>query len=443
MAFRYQKINPQSQPLPVTLSTMGGNGVFEFNIGAGTTFNLSKSMINLSVKVNATASRYTCYSAVLSQAINRIQLINSNNEILSDIQDAYSYSTNMMLNCNNSDNCGMIYTQINPNATTLANTQAYSDLNTYYNLNKCITSVNQRTGADTQLANNITPVLYLGNSTPAIDSFNTWSSDLKFMYPKTLFSLDKNIHTKENLRIVITLNPVDLFSYLTTTTPSSTFAKTQSIPEGNAFLTTLFVNLYIVPSVEETNFTVHTIQPEIQKITVTSQQNHSVRIMLKPQKEIGFIAWSPYNSSYQSGSHMFGNSIYQSGSSIVRDSVIVSGINSYDLRLSGNPLVQATPVNCLTNEHILLNRDHYKYGFLTQGINLNSILIYGFVDYTCFDGRSIYEFDPNDTSYISTDIPLELTNDVVLDRSASKQHQFMIGYKKTIKCENGFLSVVR
>jgi hypothetical protein len=139
---------------------------------------------------------------------------------------------------------------------------------------------------------------------------------------------------------------------------------------------------------------------------------------------------------------MFGNSIYQSGSTIVRDSVVVSGINNYDLRLSGNPLVQATPVNCLTNEHILLNKDHYKYGFLTQGINNNSILIYGFVDYTTFDGRSIYEFDPNDTSYLSTEIPLELTNDVVLDRSANKQHQFVIGYKKTIKCENGLLSVL-
>ena len=79
MAFRYQKINPQSQPLPVTLSTNGGNGVFEFNIGAGTTFNLSKSQINLSIKVTGVASRFTCYSSVLSQAINRIQLINSNN----------------------------------------------------------------------------------------------------------------------------------------------------------------------------------------------------------------------------------------------------------------------------------------------------------------------------------------------------------------------------
>ena len=209
MAFRYQKINPQSQSLPVTLSTNGGNGVFEFNIGAGTTFNLAKSMINLSIKVIGVASRYTCYSSVLSQAINRIQLINSKNEILSDIQDAYSYSTNMMLNCNNSDNCGMIYTAINPNTLSTENTQAYSDRNTYYNINKGIVTSNYRTGADTQTANPITPVLYLGNITSNIDSITTWSSDLKFLYPKTLFALDKNIHTKEKLRIVITINPLD------------------------------------------------------------------------------------------------------------------------------------------------------------------------------------------------------------------------------------------
>ena len=59
-----------------------------------------------------------------------------------------------------------------------------------------------------------------------------------------------------------------------------------------------------------------------------------------------------------------------------------------------------------------------------------------------FDGRGIYDFDPNNTSYLSTEIPLELTNDIVLDAADTKSHQFVIGYKKTIKSEDGFLSVI-
>jgi hypothetical protein len=51
------------------------------------------------------------------------------------------------------------------------------------------------------------------------------------------------------------------------------------------------------------------------------------------------------------------------------------------------------------------------------------------------------EFDPDNTSYLNSPIPLELTNDVVLNSADTKSHQFMIGYSKTIKCENGFLTV--
>ncbi len=51
------------------------------------------------------------------------------------------------------------------------------------------------------------------------------------------------------------------------------------------------------------------------------------------------------------------------------------------------------------------------------------------------------DFDP-DESYLNSPIPLELTNDVVLPSADTKSHHFMIGYRKTIKSENGILSIV-
>lgn len=202
MAYRYQKINPQSTSLPITLSTSGTNGVFEFFIGANTTFNLSKSLLNISTKVTNVASRFVCSTAVASQIINRIQLVNSRNEILCDINDAYSYSTNTMLNCNSGTNSGTIATQ----RITLSS-QAVADSNTYYNISK--TSVVERLGSDTAASTILNPVLYVGNTTSTGDAFNTWAAELGFMYPKTIFALDKNIHTKEALRILVTINPVD------------------------------------------------------------------------------------------------------------------------------------------------------------------------------------------------------------------------------------------
>ena len=430
MAFRYQKIQPQSTPFPIILSTMGTNGVFEFNIAPNTTFNLSKSLLNISVKVPTVASRYIVFSAVASQLINRIQLVNSKNEILCNINDAYSYSANTMLNCNSGLNAGLLSSQ---NTTT--NTQALADLNTYYNISK--TQNAGRTGADGATSQIMNPILYIGQPTVA-DSFNTWASEFGFIYPKTLFSFNKNIHTKEELKIIITINPVDLFTYMTTTTPATSYLKTQSIPEGTSSMTTFNINLYIVPNQEiDTNFIVNTIEPEIQKILITSQTIHNVRIMLKPNKDIGFIAWSPYHTGYQTGSSMFGNSLLN-----FRDNTAVTVINNYDLRLSGNPLVQNAPVSIANCEHLIVNRFHYENGFHQTGISINSIGSLGFVDYTTFDGRSIYDFDPNDTSYLNSEIPLELTNDVILASSGNKQHQFVIGYKKIIKSENGLLSVV-
>lgn len=429
MAYRYQKINPQSQPLPVTLSTMGSNGSFEFNIGAGTTFNLSKSLLNLTIKINSLASNYPDASGILSQYINRIQLVNSSNEIIADIQDAYSYSANMSLNCNNES--GYLASQILVNTT-----QAIAERNLIYNINKIQAA--GKSGADTASSSILNPVLYYGSTTVG-DTFFAYSSDFNFMYPKTFFSLDQNIHTKENLRVIITLNPVDLAAYFSTSLPSSSYQKTTVIPEGTSSLVTFFINLYILPNTGETNFTKHVVEPEIQKISVQSNTIHNVRVMLKPKKEIGFIAWSPYATAYQTGSNMFSNTLI----AVNRDSSLRQAIASYDIRLSGNPLVQSTPVNCLTLEYMLVNRIHYEKGILEYGQQGGTISYYGFVDYTTFDNRGIFDWDANDTTYLSTEIPLELTNDVVLSVADLKQHQFVIGYKKTIKSENGLLSVVR
>ena len=225
---------------------------------------------------------------------------------------------------------------------------------------------------------------------------------------------------------------------MTSTSPASSFLKVQAIPESTTFINTFNIKLYIVPNQEQnTDFIVHTIEPEIQKILVTQQITHNVRIMLKPKKDIGFICWSPYVSGYQSGSSMFGNTLLNT-----RDGVSSVAISNYDIRLSGNPLVQNTPVSVANSEHLIVNRFHYAKGFHQTGISINSIGALGFVDYTTFDGRSIYDFDPNDTSYLNSDIPLELTNDINHIGLVTKQHQFVIGYKKTIKSENGFLSVV-
>lgn len=441
MAYRYQKINPQSTALPITLSTSGTNGVFEFNIGANTTFNLSKSLLNISTRVTNVIARFVCSTAVLSQIINRIQLVNSKNEILCDINDAYSYSTNTMLNCNSGSNVGILATQ-----RLILSSQALADNNTYYNISK--TSVIERLGSDTAASAILNPILYVGNPFPVVGpgdtfTFNTWAAELSFMYPKTIFSLDKNIHTKEALRILITINPVDLFHYMgITVSPASSFLKNNSIPEGTAFITTFNINLYIVPNEDKnTDFTVHTIEPEIQKLLIVSQTIHNPRIMLKPKKGIGFIAYSPYSSSTAfgvgTGSNMFGNSLLG-----IRDGTAVGAILNYDLRLSGNPIVQSTPVSVASGEYLIVNRFHYAKGYHQTGISINTVSTLGFVDYTTFDGRSIYDFDPNDTSYLESDIPLELTNDVVISSSVTKQHQFVIGYRKTLKSENGFLSVV-
>ena len=428
MAFRYNKINPQSTPLPIILSTIGDNGIFEFNISAGTTFNLSKSLINVSLKINAVAARYPILTGTLSQFINRIQLVNSKNQIITDIKDAYTYSTQTMLNCNSE--FGLIRSQIYTSLTT----QVLGNKNTIYNINKVLEA--ELTGADAELANQDSLGLYIQGSNVNETIYFSYSSDFKFMYPKTIFSLDKNIYTKENLKIYITINPVDLFAYFGTN--PGNYAKTTSIPNLTSFITKFNINLYTVPSVEETNFTVSTIEPEVQKIIVTNQLIHNVRTMLKPNKDIGFITWSPYSSGYQSGSEMFGNSMNDCN----RNGIARQAINSYDLRLSGNPLIQNTPINSVEQEHILVNRDHYRKGLLTTGNIDSTINLLGFVNYTTFDGRSIYDFDPNNTSYINSEIPLELTNDVVLDGIDTKSHQFIIGYRKTIKSENGFLSVI-
>ena len=428
MAFRYKKIHPQSARLPITLTTTGNNGVFEFNISAGTTFNLSKSLLNTSLQINALAARYPILTGTLSQFINRIQLVNSKNEIITDINDAYSYSTQTILNCNSE--CGFVRSQTYNSPIT----QVLGDKNTIYNINKILEA--ELTGADAELANQDSVGLYVQGSNVNEIVFFSYASDFKFMYPKTIFALDKNIHTKENLKIYITLNPADLFCYFGTA--PGNYAKTNIIPNLTSSINKFYINLYTVPSVEEINFTVNCIEPEIQKILVSNQLIHNVRIMLKPKKDIGFITYSPYSSGYQSGSEMFGNTM----NDCTRNGVARQAVNSYDLRLSGNPLIQNQPIDCIAQEHILLNRIHYKDSLLTTG-NVNSTInLLGFVNYTTFDGRGIYDFDPNNTTYLSTEIPLELSNDVVLDGSDTKSHQFIIGYKKIIKSENGLLSVV-
>jgi hypothetical protein len=134
---------------------------------------------------------------------------------------------------------------------------------------------------------------------------------------------------------------------------------------------------------------------------------------------------------------MFSNSMI----TITRNAVSKIKINSYDIRLSGNPLIQSTPINVLTNEHHYLNRQHFL-GLLECGTNTSSVSTIGFVQYITFDGRGIYDFDPNNTTYLNSTIPLELTNDIVLASADTKSHHIMIGYRKTIKSENGFMSVV-
>lgn len=430
MAFRYQKINPQSSVLPTALSTIGINGVYEFNIPPNVTFNLSKSLLFATFHIDALATRYAVSAGCMSQFINRIQLFNSSNEILSDIREAYSYSANMMMNTNKN-------IDTTASQTVNSNTQILGDANSVYNLTKI-------TGAsfigDATNAKLLNPVLAYGSTSINTIQYITVNSDFSFMYPKTIFSLDRDIHTKENLKIIITLNPMDLAMYYTSSSPATTLAKAAtsgSILEGGSTLDVFYINLYILPTSDNINFTIKTIEPEIQKILINSNINHNIRIMLKPNKDIGFIAWSPYCSGYLTGAEMFGNSMI----TITRNSVSRIKVNSYDIRLSGNPLIQSTPINVLTNEHHYLNRQHFK-GLLECGTNTSSVSTIGFVQYITFDGRGIYDFDPNDTSCLNSTIPLELTNDVILASADTKSHHFMIGYRKTIKSEDGFMSVV-
>jgi len=427
MAFRYNKINPQSGSLPTALSTSGINGTYEFNISAGTTFNLSKSLLFASFHMDALVNRYAVSAGCLSQFINRIQLFNSSNEMLSDIKEAYSYSANMMMNTNKE-------IDTTSSQTVNSNTQALGDASSVTNLAKITGSSFIGDGSNSKLLN---PVLAYGSTNINTVQYISMNADFHFMYPKTLFSLNRDIHTNENLKIIITLNPMDLAMYFTSASPATTLAKASSIPEGGSTLDVFYINLYIIPENGSTNFTVKTIEPEIQKISVISSIIHNIRIMLKPNKDIGFITWSPYSSGYLTGAEMFGNSII----TILRNGTSKIKVNSYDIRLSGNPLIQQVPINVLTNEHQYLNRQHYK-GLIECGTNTSSISTIGFVQYFTFDGRGIIDFDPNDTSYLNSPIPLELSNDVVLNSADTKSHHFMIGYRKTIKCENGFLTVV-
>jgi hypothetical protein len=430
MAFRYQKINPQSAVLPTALSTIGVNGTYEFNIPPNVTFNLSKSLLFASFHIDAVTNRYPIAAGCLSQFINRIQLFNSANELLSDIKDAYSYSANMMMNTNKKVDTTALYTINN-------NTQLLGDSNSINNLTK--NTIASLIG-DTVSSKILTPVLSYGSTAVNTIQYFSYNADFNFMYPKTLFSLDRDIHTKENLKIIITLNPMDLAMYFSSTTPATSLAKATtsgSIPEGGSTLDVFFINLYILPSSSETNFTVKTIEPEIQKILVNSNTNHNIRIMLKPNKDIGFITWSPYSSGYLTGADMFGNSLI----TITRNGTSRIKVNSYDLRLSGNPLIQQVPINVLTNEHQYLNTLHYQ-GLLDCSNSISSVSVIGFVQYITFDGRGICDFNPDDTSYLNSPIPLELTNDVILSTADTKSHQFMIGYRKTIKSENGILSIV-
>ena len=433
MAFRYQKINPQSAVLPTVLSTSGINGTYEFNIQAGVTFNLSKSLLFATFHMDALANRYAITAGCLSQFINRIQLFNSSNELLSDIKEAYSYSANMMMNCNKE-------VDTTASQTVNSNTQALGDSSSINNLYKNVGASFVGDATNSKILN---PVLSYGSTSVNTVQYQSYNADFRFMYPKTLFGLDKDIHTKENLRIIITLNPMDLAMYFGgATSPAVSLLKaltTGSIPEGGSSLDVFYINLYILPESEAggSNFTVKTIEPEIQKILVNSNINHNIRIMLKPNKDIGFITWSPYSSAYLTGAEMFGNSIL----TITRNSVSRIKVNSYDIRLSGNPLIQPTPVNVLTNEHHYLNRQHYK-GLLECGVSNSSVSLLGFVQYITFDGRGIMDFDPDDTSYLNSTIPLELTNDVILNSADTKSHHFMIGYRKTIRSQNGILSVV-
>lgn len=429
MAFRYQKINPQSAVLPSALSTIGINGTYEFNIPAGITFNLSKSLLFASLQIEAVASRYAISAGCLSQLINRIQFFNSSNECLSDIREAYSYSANMMFNCNKE-------VDTTASQTVNSNTQTLGDASSVNNIYK---SVNASFVGDGTASKILNPVTAYGSTSVNTIQYVSFNADFKFIYPKTFFSLDRNIHTKENLKIIITLNPMDLALYFTSSTPASAMTKASSLAEAGSTLNVFYINLYILPESEAggSNFTVKTIEPEIQKILINSNINHNIRIMLKPNKDIGFITWSPYSSGYLTGTEMFGNSIV----TITRNGTSRIKVNSYDIRLSGNPIIQAVPVNVLTNEHHYLNRQHYK-GMLECGVSSSSVSLIGFVQYITFDGRGIMDFDPDDTSYLNSTIPLELTNDVVLNSADTKSHHFMIGYRKTIKSENGILSVV-
>jgi hypothetical protein len=337
---------------------MGTNGTFEFNIQSNTTFNLSKSLLFASFEIDAVASRYPVSAGCLSQFINRIQLFNSSNEILSDIREAYSYSANMMFNCNK---------EIDTTAsqTVNSNTQLLGDANSVNNLYKSVLTSFVGDGTASKILN---PVTAYGSTSVNTIQYVSYNADFNFMYPKTLFALDKNIHTKENLRIVITLNPMDLALYFTSGTPATAMTKASNIPEGGSTLNIFYINLHILPEESGSHFTVKTIEPEIQKILVNSNINHNVRLMLKPNKDIGFIAWSPYSSGYLTGTEMFGNSIV----TIIRNGVSRVKVNSYDIRLSGNPIIQQTPVNVLTNEHQYLNRQHFR-GLLECGLSNSSI----------------------------------------------------------------------
>jgi hypothetical protein len=148
--------------------------------------------------------------------------------------------------------------------TVNSNTQILGDANSVYNLTKI-------TGAsfigDATNAKLLNPVLAYGSTSINTIQYISLNADFNFMYPKTIFSLDKDIHTKENLKIIITLNPMDLALYFTTGSPATTLSKTSSIPEGGSTLDVFYINLYILPTSDEsTDFNIKTIEPEIQKI---------------------------------------------------------------------------------------------------------------------------------------------------------------------------------
>ena len=427
---RYTKIQANNQQFPYELQQYATSGSFFFTIPSGMTFNLSQTALVIQVKQTSVAARFNVSTTMTSQYINTIKISNSKG-VLQNITDAWNYSNHTQFYCKKATTSSSVRNNTTVGLVNTADTGGRYQTYNRTDMNIVDLFEDGLTGYPGF------PLIMRGVAAVAQDSYWFSSGTLGSMYPKTFFDIDRDFTTAEELTIEIILNPTDYYQFYTANNPNASLVKTDITVATTAnTLEDIHLNVWTTNN-GDTDWDDSFANVEQNRIISQIGTLHNTRMTLKPNP-ILFITWSPYGVGRPTGSNMYSNSIYPN---VVRnngspDTTTSTVLTSYDLRINGEPFVQLATVSCSTSDNIAVNLIHYG------NIPIQLFPQLWFVHISTFNDEALEDLHCHTAKTLNLPNMMDLTCDSVwVSASSQRSHQFMIGYKKSVRCRAGFLTL--